>query len=295
MLTLLLLLAAPLPGQARLPEDPAPAVVDPDDPEAPIRLEAWPEPEDPKALRTELGRLRKARTEEMGEEARLALIELGDAAGPQLIDALGRERSPEARERIEAVLDAVTDARHTRLLAEHFEARGLAVRTWCLRRVAGLPDAGVREQAEAALRAAEGRKRDRDAEEVWAAAACATSTGSLAGLELLIEDSRENWKRHGELAHLALTQVRGPEATRRVAKLLEGDRAEKVTGLRLLAACGDAEEAVPLVRPLLDQTDNSLLVGAINALRGIVDGEPPLGRLSTFEAIERAQKWKARL
>ncbi len=38
-----------------------------------------------------------------------------------------------------------------------------------------------------------------------------------------------------------------------------------------------------------------MIVGAINALRGIIDGDPPLDKLPVFEAIERADKWKSRL
>jgi hypothetical protein len=81
-----------------------------------------------------------------------------------------------------------------------------------------------------------------------------------------------------------------------VAKLLAATkRKTKVAGLRLIAACGEKESAKHLVLPFLDENDNSLRVAAINALRGIVDGDPPLNKLSVFEAIERANKWKARL
>lgn len=305
LLPLLLSLVVTAPAATlRAPQDP-PAPNDAERPaerpeegseEGPRRLEAWPEAADRKALKLEVSRLRKARTEEMGSQAHAALVAIGDAAAPELLKALDAERDGEALARVAGVLDEITDARHTRLLAKRFaDLRRADARAWCLRRVARFPDDGVREAAEAAFRAADGRERDRDPEEVWAAAACAASAGSALGFEALVADSAENWKEHGELTHLALARLRGPEATRRVAPLLEGDRARKVTGLRLLAACGDAETAVPLVRPFLDETDNSLLVGSINALRGIVDGAPPLGKLSTFEAIERAGKWKARL
>jgi hypothetical protein len=43
---------------------------------------------------------------------------------------------------------------------------------------------------------------------------------------------------------------------------------------------------------LLDDTDNSIRVAAINAMRGIVDGELPITNLPVFEAIELAKKWK---
>jgi hypothetical protein len=52
---------------------------------------------------------------------------------------------------------------------------------------------------------------------------------------------------------------------------------------------------VPLVLPFLDTNDNTLRIAAINALRGIVDGEPPIERLAVFDAIEMAKTWKERL
>ena len=69
---------------------------------------------------------------------------------------------------------------------------------------------------------------------------------------------------------------------------------QTVAGLRLLAGCGDAS-ALAAVGRHLDSSDNSIRIEAINACRGIVDGDPPLARLSAFEAIEVAKKWKGRL
>jgi len=64
--------------------------------------------------------------------------------------------------------------------------------------------------------------------------------------------------------------------------------------LRMLAGCGDAS-ALPPIRKYLDDDDNQIRVAAINACRGIVDGDPPLEQLPVFEAIETAKKWKDRL
>ena len=94
----------------------------------------------------------------------------------------------------------------------------------------------------------------------------------------------------------SLGAVRGREATDRIAARLEdADRARTVAVLNLLGGCGERARAVPLVKPYLDSTDNSIRIAAINALRGIVDGEPPLDKLSVFDAIERAKRWKERV
>jgi len=48
------------------------------------------------------------------------------------------------------------------------------------------------------------------------------------------------------------------------------------------------------VKRELDSTDNSIRIAAINAMRGIVDGDLPIANLPVFEAIELAKKWKER-
>ncbi|MFT7487400.1 MAG: hypothetical protein ACI9F9_003261 [Candidatus Paceibacteria bacterium] len=259
------------------------------------RLAEWPSV-DNKAAKFELERLRKARTQEMGEQGQDALIKIGAGSAPFLLAKYGKEKDKLALQRMTEVLETVTGPAHTRLLAEYFTDKDLATRVWCLKRVALFADPGVSAAAEKAYAAADKRKRNRDKEEVYAAAACCASSGSFTGFELLCKDSAKNWKKHGTITHTALTSLRGAEATKRIAPLFEGaDRAGKVAALHLLAACGDKEAATSLVAPLLDSTDNSLRVGAINALRGIIDGDPPLPRLPVFEAIERANKWKTRV
>jgi len=293
LLTLLaFLLGASATPAALPPQDPAPEEQEEQEPK---RLEAWPAV-DQKAVRSELARLRKARTAEMGRQGQAALIALGSGAAPLVIDKLSQEKGEDALERMHAVLEAVTDARHTRLLAERFGDKAAPVRLWCLRRVAIFPDPGTRPAAEEALKAAEGRKRKLDPAEVLAAALCCAASGSFEGFDVLCAAAEEDWGDHREALVIALGPLRGEQATARVLPYLEeSSRKRKLLGLRLLSACGEAESAVPKVRPFLDETDNSLRVGAINALRGIVDGDPPLPRLSVFEAIERANKWKARL
>jgi len=259
------------------------------------RLEAWPAPRNGKQLKVDVARLRKANTEEMGTQAHIALIAEGAAAAPSLISALGKEKGEAARQRIKDVLDAVTGAPHTRLMAAEFDDKSERVRIWCLRRVAAFPDPGVRDAAVAALKSAEQSKKS-SKEELYAAALCCTSAGDMAGLDRLAERAEEEWKEYGEEIRTALESVRGKDATAVFVPLLSAEkRNTKVTGLRLLAGAGDPEVAVPLIKPFLDDTDNTLRVAAINALRGIVDGEKPLDKLPVFEAIELANEWKKRI
>lgn len=310
-----LLLAAVLLGATSLPtvwaasspttptlsqDDETPDETPDEEDKQPKRLEAWPEPDrdQAKLLKTELARLRKASTPEMAASGREGLIALGDLSGSALLAALGKERSEDARERIVDVLTEITGARHTRLLAAAFDERSDDVRLFALRRAASFPDEGILPAAMAAFEVAK-KRADTKKEvrhELYYTALAVTSAGSLEGLSTLHERALGDWGDSGREIRGAIEALRGPEATALVAKELEGgDRKAVVAGLRLLAGCGDPASAKAIVGPYLDNTDNSIRVAAINALRGIVDGDLPLERLPVFEAVELAGKWKARL
>jgi hypothetical protein len=268
------------------------------DPEPIERLEAWPDIEDESAAKREMSRLRVAQTEAMGEEGGAALRAMGAAVAPMLLKAYEKERDDDARDRVHAVLLAVTGAPHTRLLAREFKHKSPLVRTFCLRRVAAFPDPGVREPAEAALDGLEKRGDKADPEELYLAAVCATSAGSEAGLERVFARARDHWKEDGASIRVALEAVRGEQVSDIFAKRLAEnkglERADRLALLHVLAGCG-TETAKGAVRRYLDDDDNGLRIAAINALRGMVDREPPIDQLPVFEAIEVANAWKRRL
>lgn len=269
-----------------------------------VRLEAWPElaRAEKKAVQVDIQRLREADVPEMAEFAREGLTGVGAGIVPLLLPLLAKEDDEDALERMREVLVAVTDARHTRLLATEFEHKSAPVRVFSLRRAGALPDAGTEEAADKALArvvAWKDSKRDQrkyTEEEHYAAALAATAAGSMAGLEYLWTIAIDDWGDRGDEMLVALGALRGKAATDRLAsRLAEGSRQEKVAALNVLSGCGDTEHAVKLIKPFLDNNDNSLRVAAINALRGIVDGDPPIKRLSVFDAIEAANKWKQRV
>ncbi len=269
----------------------------------PVRLAEWPELDSAarRGLKTEIAKLRKARTEEMEADARVALAAIGPGAAPDLLAALGKAKADDEAERIETVLTELVGAAHTRLLAREFADKAERVRVYCLRTAALHPDAGIAAESVAALAAARqaGAKAERppaEDEELFAAALAATSSGSLDALDVLLARARSSWKRDGLALRTALVAVRGKEATLALLpKLREGDDDAKEAVLNVLSACGDRDEAVPYLRPFLDSETNSLRIATINALRAIVDGAEPLENISVFDAIERARKWKGRL
>ncbi|MFT6713974.1 MAG: hypothetical protein ACJAVJ_001256 [Planctomycetota bacterium] len=303
MITALFLATLASPVNLETPIAPA-ALVQEDadettDEKKPQRAEAWPEisKDLKKELKTEISRLRKASTEGMASGGRDALIKLGAVAAPDLIKALGKERDEAARNRITDVLDAITGWEHTRLLAEHFDDRSEHVRLLALRRAAAFPDEGTRAAAVAALADAEKRvdTKKEIKHEAYYAALAVVSSGDLGGLAILSKRAEKLWAGSGAEIRTAVEAVRGDEATEALAKqLADGKRKQKVAALRLLAGCGSAERGKALARKSLSDSDNSIRVAAINAMRGIVDGDLPIDKLSVFEAVELANEWKGR-
>lgn len=277
-----------------------------------VRAESWPKLDAATAdkVKLDVERLRKARTPEMGVQARDALVAAGAGVAPPLLAALGREEDREAQARIVEVLDRVTGEEHTRLLAKEFAAKSPTLRKWALSRAARFQDPGVAKPAEEALeRARKGlEKKQSDKEELARAAIACAAAGSLAGFDVLQANAYDNWGKYGQDAHAALAGVRGPQATQRAAAVLTpadspkpndpalkpADRARIVGALRLLGGCGD-ESARAIVKPFLDSNDNTVRIAAINAVRALLDGEPPLVDLPVFDAVELAKKLKARL
>lgn len=261
------------------------------------RLKEWPKPADKDQVMTDIERVCKARIPEMAEEGRQGLVAAGSAGVPFVLERYGRERDESARERLHEILVATTNAEHTRLLAREFAHKEARTRTFALWRAAQFPDAEIKDEADAAwARVAKlGEKADLD--ERYAAGLCCASTGSIVGFPGLWDATitPKEWDRKKHELRAALAGARGKEATAFVLAKLDdkSDRKIKVAVLRMLAGCGD-KDCVPRVRPFLDDEDNQIRVAAINALRGIVDGDDPIDNLSSFEAIEMAKKWKER-
>jgi hypothetical protein len=79
-----------------------------------------------------------------------------------------------------------------------------------------------------------------------------------------------------------------------MVKLRDGDTHTKVAALRLLGGAG-VKSAKFAIGTYLDASEHQVRAGAVNALRGILDGNPPYRNLSVFQAIDEVKKWKRRL
>jgi HEAT repeat protein len=271
-----------------------------------VRLDAWPvlQGDALKTAQTDVERVRKASTEEMAVAGRDGLIKAGAGTAPFLLAALGKEKDETVRDRLVSVLDQVTSAEHTRLLAKEFDSKSRDLRLYVLNRCALFPDKDLRTIAEPLL--ARVVKDDKvDSDERYATALFATSTGSTAGLPALHLAAVENWNKRGEKIRAALEGVRGPEASTILLAMFKPtdaqgpkdpmlpkeDRQRVVACLNLLAGCGD-KSALAKAKSFLDSTDNTVRVAAINAVLGIAEDKPPVANLSAFEAVELAKKLK---
>jgi hypothetical protein len=262
-----------------------------------VRLTEWPKPADTEQVKTDIERVVKAHVPEMATEGADALIAGGGSVVPLVLERYGRERDEAAKKRLHDILVKTTGAEHTRLLAKEFGSKLVPVRTFALWRAAQFPDVEIKKDADAAWARVAKLGEKADAEERYAAALCAASVGSIVGLPALWDatSTPKEWDKKKVELRAALEGSRGKEATAWVLAKLDdkADRKVKVAVLRMLAGCGDKESA-GRVKAFLSEEDNSIRVAAINALRGIVDGEPPIENLSAFEAIELANKWKGR-
>lgn len=259
------------------------------------KLTAWPKPADKDVLLTDIERVIKAHIPEMAKAGHDALVAAGASAVPFVLDRYGRERDEAAQDRLHEVLMQITAADQTRLLAKEFESKMQPVRTFTLHRTAAFPDPGNLAAAEKAWARLVKAADKADPDERYSAALCAASTGSIVGLDALFESCQgKRWDREKREIRTALEGARGKAATDLlVPKLEKADRKGKVAVLRMLAGCGEKEQAGRL-RGFLDDEDNTIRVTAINALRGMVDGELPIEDLAAFEAIEMASAWKGR-
>jgi len=253
------------------------------------RLAEWPPlpGKETRPVQEAIFSLKRARTPERLAEISEALEAYGAAVVPKLLLAL-RSADEEAHARIVSLLDRLTGPEHADLLAKEFREKDAARRLYAVRRCATFGDPKISEAFARLL-------RDPDPEVAFAAALGCAHSGSLSSLDALRRAAREQWRARGEAIREALAGVRGKAATEAIAASLKSsDPKEVVTALRLLSGAGETESA-SLVAPFLDDSDALVKLEAVNALRGIVDGHPPLVDPSTFDLIGHVNRWKEKL
>ena len=219
------------------------------------------------------------------EQAEVDLTAVGAGAAPILLRRLG-DRKVDNRESVEAVLDRIVADEYTPLIC-NLGRKPDPVRVWCVRRLARAGDRAMIEVLEQAT-------EDKNEDVVFYAKLGLAGLGDLSGMETVFERCSGAWRELAELVGEVLPAARSNEAADWVlGKMSRDDEQSRITGLRLLRSLAPKEYA-GIVKLSLDAHQHSIKKEAINTLRVIVDGDPPLENLSVFQAIEMAKEWKAR-
>jgi HEAT repeat protein len=257
---------------------------------------AWPKLSS--AESAELGQaidtLKRTPTPEGVDQMVEKIVGFGKGAIPYLLESISRQKPVPEDEltedaiRLGKALEAVVGAEDAPRLALECASRSPLVRRFALRKVGqyGVMDA---------LPAVKKALADPDDDARFEAALTTASLGTIDGLDVLRRTARDQWPRYGKRVRAAVERHRSPEATQ---KLLPGLKAKEwqdvCSSLRLLAGWGTKDCATD-VKPLLDTTDHRIKEDAINALRGIVENQPALEKLSAFDLAEQANAWKKKV
>ncbi|HKE02300.1 MAG TPA: HEAT repeat domain-containing protein [Planctomycetota bacterium] len=250
---------------------------------------AWPKLDKTRAdeVREKIVSLKRTLSADGVETMSARIVEYGKGAVPILYESLARANAEET-ERCLRPLERLVDEGDGARLAADCASKAAPVRVFALRKAAEM-------KAAEALPAARKALADREEDVRLEAALACSSLGTTDGLEVLRAAARERWPQLGKRIRTALERHRSEEATKLlVPGLGSKDWKESCASLRLLAGVG-MKSAAPDVARLLDSEDNRVKEDAINALRGMIDGERPIEKLSAFDLAEQANAWKKRV
>ncbi len=269
-----------------------------DDPPAPATrpaTEPWPKLDavQAKELGIQIESLKRVDADLVAPVAE-RIAEFGKGAVPFLHESMARQKpeadgsDPEIVTRLLLPLDRLVDAGDELRVAKDATHRSVFVRRFSLRKLGAFGSAEALPVAKKAL-------QDKDEETRFEATLACFALGSIDGLPELLAAARDRWPRVGRRIRAAVERNRSEEATERLLPHLGAKEWQDVcAALRLLAGVG-TKRSVHTVARHLDSTDHRIKEDAINALRGIVDGEPPLERLSAFDLAEMAAAWRKKI
>ncbi|TAH34540.1 MAG: hypothetical protein EYC70_16530 [Planctomycetota bacterium] len=257
---------------------------------APEARRAFPRLKPPEQERLEqaLFQMRSAKTAEARAEARAAVVAAGAGGVPASLRAFAKFEAERAGE-LRGVLDkTLAEADLDLALAESGPKAAPAARHYVVRRIAD-------SRRDDALKHLAPLLQDADAETAFQAARGLALRDDTACVPVLHSAVRARWKDEEALLRAELAQVPRGALSAPVSGLVGvGAREDRLAGIRLFALVGVREHA-RVLRAALDDTDQQILLNAVNACRAVVDGEPPLERPSSPQLIEQVQLWKSKL
>ncbi|GEM_PF-3409186 len=269
----------PAPGKEKRPSRPATRKAEP----------SWPKL---KFVRRKIAKERLYRliSKKPGRaaEARRLLLSYGPGVCPILLAALRENQKEGLAAELENLLDSLVTPEHAPLLVKAYRTNNRVAGRWILKKLKDFENPSLAPFFRK-------RSRDKDPEIALLARYALAGLGDLDWLPFLVDEAAKHWNERNVEIRRAGATMKGEEASARLVSMLrEADDGRKVAVLRLLAVAG-VKSAVGPVASLLDSSKHQVRVGAVNALRGLVDGDPPFRNLPVFAAIEEVKKWKRRV
>ncbi|MHC5062908.1 MAG: HEAT repeat domain-containing protein [Planctomycetota bacterium] len=256
------------------------------------RPEKWPKlsDQDRRRMRFQLRQLEgiEGSEEEQAKAAKAEEVLSGMGAGITL--EVLRQLDDEDEDKVaalERVLDAVLSPEYGPLVARLVRRKEAAVRIYAVSRLAR------NHQAEMAAVFRETLEDDEEDVRFYAALGLG-GLADMSSMKIVFDRCRKDWNRFAAVIKEVLSPTRSEASADWVlATMDDKDPRSQVVGLRLLRSLAPPSYKTKL-QTYLDAEQNAVKKAAINALRVVVDGEPPLEKLSVFQSIELAEKWRQR-
>lgn len=276
-LTGLLVVTAAPPGRGQEPAAPA----------RQQKLSEWPELKKADRDRARAVAKQLAKKQEKLRTAAVDKLAAMGAGVAVVLIPLVSDRPQNHNDRLFEVLDQVTDGRHAAVLARESQRKSVAWRRYLTRRLAGLRDPDL-------LPLLRKHVEDKDADIAFYASLGALALGESAGLDTVLEATRERWSEQRALIAATLTPARSAAVSLKVWERIGSARpTDKMAGLRLLRYLATTDQKM-LLRSYLESSDFAVKKAAINTTR-VLHGEQPLEKLSSFQAINLAKQWLQKL
>ncbi len=226
--------------------------------------------------------------EERAAKARKLILGYGPGVAPVLLEALRSRTKAKVRDVAVALLDKLIQPKHGPLLARAYTGKNAIRDRYVIGKLAQF-------RSKTYLSVMRKAAHHKDPAVVELASFALANLGDTAALPFLFEQTKTNWKERNYDIRVAGLALKGDKATRWLLdRLFKEDTPTKMAALRLLGVAG-VRKCASTVAAYLDSQQHQLRAGAVNALRGIIDGDPPHRTLSVFQAINAVKKWKARV
>ncbi len=212
----------------------------------------------------------------------------GVGIAPVLLGAMHDRQKPKIVERLGFFLDQLLKKEHAPLLIQEYRPKNKTLSLYIVRKLASFED-------KAFIPFLKKASKNPAPNVVKTAKLALASLGENSTLPYLAKMARDSWQTENRQIRSAALGLHGKKAGELLIPMLgKADDDLKIGILRILAVAGTKDTASAVSR-YLDSTKHQIRVAAVNALRGIVDGDAPYANLSVFSAIEEVKKWKRRV